>query len=66
MISLKDSITMEDEEKWIQEAGPSNPAATRSKYIFTSIASTENLHSSKNKKQISYFIKTSSLKRTMI
>lgn len=48
------------------EAGLSNPAATRDKHMSTSITSTENLHSTKNMKQISYFIKTISLKITMI
>lgn len=40
-------------------AGTSNPAAIQDKYISTSISSFENLHTNKNKKQISYFIETS-------
>lgn len=48
------------------EAGPSNPDATGDEYISTSITSTENLHSSKNKSQISYFIETSFFKKELL
>lgn len=48
------------------EVGTSNPAATWNKYISTSISSIENLHTSKDKKQISYFVKASFLKGSMV
>lgn len=48
------------------EAGPSNPAAPGDKYFSTPTTSTENPHSSENKKQISYFIETSFFKKNYL
>ena len=60
MISLKNSITIEEEEKCIQERQGLAILLCRGEYSSPSVTS-ETLHSSKNKKQSS-FIKISFLK----